>query len=216
MFETLQTDCVSWTQCEDWVSSSHMISNQIVCGLILALFSRNMDLAVDAIGLQSMLLKPSDLVSPSLSLTQKKTCAKQDIHIHIYNKHVEFSANSLFCRFYFLGGENKADIIMSRGWSLFAERWSSYLGDGGAWSGFGGPEANTTGCPKKKRRYVTKKNYGKIPEYLEKRMETEAQIKRESIVETANCKHDDTHRYVHIYIYMYGWNSWSIMPKKVE
>ncbi|CAK9224712.1 unnamed protein product [Sphagnum jensenii] len=55
-------------------------------------------------------------------------------------------------------------------------------------------KANTTGCPKKKRRYVTKKNYGKIPEYLEKRMETEAQIKRESIVETANCKHDDTHR----------------------
>jgi hypothetical protein len=99
-----------------------MISNQIVCGLIPALFSRNMDLAVDATGLQSMLSKPSDLVSPSLSLTQKKTCAKQDIYTHIYNKHVEFSANSLFCRFYFFGGENKADIVMSRGWSLFAER----------------------------------------------------------------------------------------------
>ncbi len=62
---------------------------------------------MDATGLQSMLLKPSDPVSPSLSLTQKNTCAKQDIYTHIYNKHVEFSADSLFCRFYFLrGGEN--------------------------------------------------------------------------------------------------------------
>jgi hypothetical protein len=66
-----------------------------------------MDLAVDATGLQSMLLKPSDLVSSSLSLTQKKICAKQDIYTHIYNKHVEFSANSHFAGSIFFGGGRK-------------------------------------------------------------------------------------------------------------
>ncbi|CAK9224941.1 unnamed protein product [Sphagnum jensenii] len=56
-------------------------------------------------------------------------------------------------------------------------------------------KANKTGCPKKKRRYVTKKNYGKLPVYLETRIRTAAEIKkRDSPEEQAKCRHDGTRK----------------------
>lgn len=75
---------------------------------------------------------------------------------------------------------------------------------------------NKAGCPKKKRKYVTKKNYGKVPAYLANRIASAAKKKkRESPEEMAKCNHEGTRKYDSIHSVFTTTHSWSIFSQTI-
>lgn len=61
------------------------------------------------------------------------------------------------------------------------------------WFLYAGPDRSK--CPKKMRRYLAKKTYGKLPSYLTGRMrEAAAQKKKDSPEEQQACKHEGTRK----------------------
>jgi len=77
-------------------------------------------------------------------------------------------------------------------------------------------EPNKAGCPKKRKKYVTKKNYGQVPAYLANRIATAAKKKkRESPEEMAKCHHDGTQKYDSLHSTSNTTHSWSIFSQTV-
>ena len=77
-------------------------------------------------------------------------------------------------------------------------------------------DPNKAGCPKKKRKYVTKKNYGKVPAYLANRIASAAKKKkRESPEEMAKCNHEGTRKYDSIHSVFTTTHSWSIFSQTI-
>jgi hypothetical protein len=133
-----------------------------------------MDLGATKIGLRWMLWKSSKPVSPFILyiLSYNMTTTSSNSKTNLYRNHLSSCHHFLLL---------KVKMLI---YSCVVLWWT---------------EANKTGCPKKKRRYVTKKNYGKLPVYLETRIRTAAEIKkRDSPEEQAKCRHDGTRKYISI------------------